>query len=55
MVCSVPYNPATGMRILSQDPALKTLVIQQAIAIAKKMQMSGMHWLFTTTEDTTLC
>ena len=55
MVCSVPYNPATGMRILSQDPALKTLVIQQTIAIAKKMQMSGMHWLFTTTEDTTLC
>jgi len=55
MVCSVPYNPATGMRILSQDPALKSLIIQQTIAIAEKMQMSGMHWLFTLAEDTALC
>ncbi|MEM8844529.1 MAG: GNAT family N-acetyltransferase [Pseudomonadota bacterium] len=55
LVCSIPYNPVQGMRLISQDIAIKKIMIQQVIKAAEKLKMSGMHWLFTNDEDTTLC
>lgn len=52
IVCSVPYNPVTGARLLATDPVVKKIMIEQVIALAKKINMSGMHWLFTNEDDT---
>lgn len=55
MVCSSPYNPATGPRLLCKDLSVKSVMVQQIIKMADKLNMSGMHWLFTDEEDTQLC
>ena len=55
MVCTTPYNPVTGPRLLAQDTNIKSMMIQQIIKIAQKLNMSGMHWLFTNEEETQLC
>jgi predicted N-acyltransferase len=55
MVCSIPYNPVSGSRLLSKDSAIKSMMVRQIIKVAEKLDMSGMHWLFTTDEDTQIC
>lgn len=55
IVSSIPYNPVTGPRLLSNDLTVKSVMIRQIIKIAEKLEMSGMHWLFTTPEDTQVC
>jgi predicted N-acyltransferase len=55
MVCCVPYNPVEGARLITRDRTIKQVMIEQIIKVAEKMKMSGMHWLFTDAEDTTLC
>lgn len=54
MVCSVPYNPVAGARLLTNDPVIKHVMIKQTINIADQLNMSGMHWLFTNEQDTEL-
>lgn len=54
MICSSPYNPVTGPRLLATSQEVKTVMIQQIIKVADKLDMSGMHWLFTEPEDTQL-
>lgn len=55
MICSVPYNPVTGARLLANDASIKSIMVEQIIGVAEKLKMSGMHWLFTTPEDTQIC
>ena len=55
MVCTTPYNPVTGPRLLAKDANIKSIMIQQIIKVAQKLNMSGMHWLFTNEEETQLC
>ena len=55
LISSIPYNPVTGNRLLSDDPVVKSVMIKQIIKITEKLNLSGMHWLFTTNEDTQLC
>ncbi len=55
MVCSVPYNPVSGARLLSKDLNIKHVMVKQIIKEAKRLNMSGMHWLFTNKEDTSVC
>jgi predicted N-acyltransferase len=55
MVCCIPYNPVEGARLIANDPIIKQVMIQQIIKAAEKLKMSGMHWLFTDEQDTTLC
>lgn len=52
MVCSIPYNPVTGLRLLTNSETIKNLLIQQVVDIAKKLNMSSVHWLFTNDTDT---
>ena len=55
MICATPYNPVTGPRLLAKDSAIKSIMVQQIIKVADKLNMSGMHWLFTDEEDTRVC
>lgn len=52
LVCSVPYNPVTGSRLLAQSEEIKSLLAHQTVEVAKNLQMSGVHWLFTDDADT---
>lgn len=55
-VCSVPYTPATGPRLLVAPEADPTLVrqslIRGAIELARELGLSSVHWLFPDVTDT---
>ena len=55
IVCAAPYNPVAGMRLLAKEPAVKHVMVKQIIQIAEKLNMSGVHWLFTNEQDTDIC
>lgn len=58
LVSSIPYTPVMGNRLLITnqiDPAMKLNIAQNMITAcvdeAKKLGMSGMHWLFNAYEE----
>lgn len=56
LVVAVPYTPATGPRLLvhpqHDTAALRTLLIDEALAYAKSIEVSSLHYLFTSESDT---
>lgn len=56
LVAAIPYTPIAGRRLLvapGVDPEpVQAALIDQAIALARDLQCSGMHWLFTDAGDT---
>ena len=56
LVCSVPYTPATGPRLLidaNQDYGkIADLLISAALQHATHLNVSSLHWLFTNNKDT---
>ena len=55
LISAVPYNPITGSRLIANDANIKAIMIEQIIKVADKLNMSGMHWLFTNEQETQLC
>ncbi|EHQ53034.1 hypothetical protein ECTPHS_10114 [Ectothiorhodospira sp. PHS-1] len=55
LVCSIPYTPATGTRLLVHPDhdrkALQQVLIQQAIELTHAGELSGLHVLFPEHED----
>jgi uncharacterized protein len=58
LVVACPYTPATGPRLLTGDsanrPALVHALADGALRVAERMEVSSLHWLFTTREETEL-
>ena len=56
LVVAVPYTPATGPRLLTHQKHDKILLrkelIEAALAYAKSIHVSSLHYLFTTNEET---
>jgi predicted N-acyltransferase len=56
LVVASPYTPATGMRVLSGDTPRRAeyaaALIRGSIGVAEQLGLSGLHWLFTTEEET---
>jgi hypothetical protein len=56
LVVASPYTPATGERILTGDnPRRAELIealIRGAVAVAERLGVSGLHWLFTADDET---
>ncbi|WP_456373762.1 GNAT family N-acetyltransferase [Thiolapillus sp.] len=49
LVSAVPYTPATGSRLLAiagREHELYPLLYDSALALARELQASGVHWLF---------
>jgi len=47
LVVAIPYTPATGPRLLTNNqPEIEPLLIQAAIQHAKNSDVSSLHWLF---------
>jgi len=53
LVIAVPYSPITGPRLLARnnDPEIKKILVEFALAIAEKQHLSSVHWLFNTKQD----
>ena len=56
LVVSIPYTPATGPRLLihkdNTDPMLRKKLMNAALDYAKSINVSSLHYLFTTDSET---
>ncbi len=54
LVSTVPYTPVTGARLLTaagRRAQVAPALADAALAEAQRLEVSGLHWLFTTTAD----
>jgi hypothetical protein len=55
LVVAVPYTPVTGPRLLSPGDTrasrIRAALIEAAIAFAREVEVSSLHWLFAESED----
>lgn len=55
LVSASPYTPATGPKILLSPSApaeTREYLVAAALSLAKQLDVSSLHWLFTTPEET---
>ena len=46
LVCSVPFTPATGPRLLAKSPEVRAQLVSAALQLAKETDTSSLHLLF---------
>ena len=46
LVCSVPFTPATGSRLLAKTPEIRAQLVRAALELAKETGVSSLHLLF---------
>jgi len=46
LVCSVPFTPATGPRLLAKKPEVRAQLVRAALEFAKETGVSSLHLLF---------
>ena len=46
LVCTVPFTPVTGARLLAATPELRALLLQHALQFAQEADVSSLHCLF---------
>jgi len=51
LVCTVPFSPVTGARLLAATPELRALLLQHALQFAKDSEVSSLHCLFPDETD----
>ncbi|MGX6647626.1 GNAT family N-acetyltransferase [Maricaulaceae bacterium MS644] len=51
LLTAVPFTPATGRRVLAQDPEIAQVLIRSARQAAREMNTSGWNLLFPTMND----
>jgi predicted N-acyltransferase len=51
LVCTVPFTPVSGNRLLAHTPALRTLLLKYALQYAKDTRVSSLHCLFLNEAD----
>ena len=55
LVSAIPFTPATGQRLLlapgPQAPAVARALLDQALEEVCRLELSSLHWLFTTDQD----
>ena len=53
--CSVPFTPATGPRLLTQEPEYKAALLNALEQLCAQQGFSGAHMTFLTPEDRAAC
>lgn len=53
--CAVPFTPVPGSRLLAVDRAARLALLKAMLEMAKQLQLSSLHLLFTGAEDRTAC
>ena len=51
LVCTVPFTPVTGRRLLAATPSVKSLLLSSALNYAKDIGVSSLHCLFLNEAD----
>ena len=51
LVCAVPFTPVTGARLLAVTTEVRELLLQGALELAKKLDLSSLHCLFLNEAD----
>ncbi len=51
LVCTVPFTPATGNRLLAESDEVRRLLLASALNYAKEMGVSSLHCLFLNEAD----
>ncbi len=54
LVAAIPYTPATGRRLLTDDETVARALVDAAVDYARDQRVSSLHWLFTDARDTAL-
>jgi predicted N-acyltransferase len=54
LVCTVPYTPVAGTRLLADSPEVRTLLLRYALQFATEAGVSSLHCLFANEADTLL-
>lgn len=52
LVCTVPFTPVTGARLLAETAELRGLLLQTALNLAGELAVSSLHCLFLNGADT---
>jgi len=52
LVCTVPFTPVTGKRLLASTPKMRSLLLSSALQYAKDIGVSSLHCLFLDEVDT---
>ena len=52
--CAVPFTPATGPRLLSPDPAVRSALLAGMVQLVRRAGLSGVHVTFCTEEEAAL-
>jgi predicted N-acyltransferase len=48
LLCAVPFTPVTGARILAENEQDRDRLIEGVLALARKLRVSSLHFLFPT-------
>ncbi|HSN21050.1 MAG TPA: GNAT family N-acetyltransferase [Usitatibacter sp.] len=51
LLCAVPFTPATGARLLAEDPAARERLVAAMLGIARDSRLSSLHVLFPAERD----
>ncbi|HSQ04344.1 MAG TPA: GNAT family N-acetyltransferase, partial [Burkholderiales bacterium] len=51
LVSAVPFTPVTGRRLLAESPAHRRLLVDAALALARDLDASSLHFLFPDASD----
>ncbi len=51
LICSVPFTPVTGVRLLAETAELRALLLHHALQLAKELGVSSLHGLFFNESD----
>ena len=54
LVCTVPFTPVTGARLLAANDEVRALLLASALALAKELGVSSLHCLFLNEADAQL-
>ncbi len=53
--CAVPFTPVPGSRLLAVDRAARLALLKAMLEMAKQLQLSSLHLLYTGAEDRIAC
>jgi uncharacterized protein len=55
LVAAIPFTPATGPRLISDDPVIRARLLEGALAFGAKEKVSSLHILFPEADEAAEC
>jgi uncharacterized protein len=55
LVAAIPFTPATGPRLIADDPAIRARLLEGALAFVAQEKLSSLHILFPEADEAAQC